>query len=63
VELRLRLSYDALVALVEAEELVFSVPDSADTVSLALDEAAAEQLRSRLTAWMLAHVPTEGGRH
>lgn len=63
MELRLRLTYDALTALIGSHELVFRVPDSAYTISLALDDDASHQIHERMTAWMLANVPTEGGRH
>lgn len=63
MELRLRLTWEAYLAMGGGDELVFSLPDSETTVSLSLDDAARDAVRERVNAWLLARVPAEGGRH
>lgn len=63
MELRLRLTWEAYLAMGGGDELVFSLPDSEDTVSLSLDDAAREAVRERVNDWLLERVPTAGGRH
>lgn len=63
MELRLRLSWAAYLALGSGDELVFSLPESEDTVSLALDDEARDAVRERVNAWLLERVPAVGGQH
>ena len=67
MELRLRLTWEAYLAMGGGDELVFSLPESDDTVSLSLDDAARERVNAwlleRVNAWLLERVPTAGGRH
>lgn len=63
MELRLRLTWEAYLAMGGGDELVFALPESDDTVSLSLDDDARDAVRERVNAWLLERVPTAGGRH
>lgn len=63
MELRLRLTWEAYLSMGSGDELVFALPESDDTVSLSLDDAARDAVRERVNDWLLARVPTAGGRH